>query len=709
MISIRALPNIVGRLLPVVALALVPLALLSVHFAVDREFEKGRVFRHTVGQAVITREHLSALLALHLDIETGVRGYVLTGNALFLDPFVAAAPRRKALLATVDRDVAGDPRAANILADLEQSSERQFQLAAANYSDAHAGRSDVARERIASGAGKRAMDAVRGQISALDDIEQQRLNTVTTRNSGVRHNVQFITTMLISGLAILLAAVTFVVGKTTRQRQRALAHAEQLNARQQAMFDGAVDGMMLLDGDANILKLNPSIIRMFGYSEDELLGQRNTILMDQPSDLETSRAFLTSVGAAGVHGAGERKEITGRRKDGSRFETEVAISRVSDETERRYIAAIRDISEAKRAEAMKNEFVSTVSHELRTPLTSIGGSLGLLAGGAVGELNDKAARLVAIAHKNCERLIRLINDILDIEKIESGKMHFAEEEVDLGKLILRTVAATHGFAAARGISLFVCDPPRRVEVRGDDDRLEQLLTNLVSNAIKHSPEGETVEVSAVQAGSRARIEVRDRGAGVPEDFRSRIFGKFAMADGSDSRVRGGTGLGLAIAREIAHHHGGTVSFADRVGGGTVFWTELPVLSETERHADTSQNLPHILHVDDDRDCLSVIASAFEGRAAVLPLSAMKDARRAIQREKFAGAVIDVGMREEDGTSLIPLLRQRSPNISVVVFSARDEEHLEAAADAVLIKSRSAVSDVVETMMKLIAQQKAPHE
>jgi PAS domain S-box-containing protein len=686
------------------ALALVPTSLLGLHIGVQSEFEKARALRNTVEETLVSRDRLSALLSLHLDIETGVRGYVLTEDETFLRPFLVAAPRRNELLADLKGDAVGDANLTPILERLEQSSERQFRLALVNYSDAQDGRQAEARARIASGSGRRAMDAVRRDIAELDAIERDRLASITERTDGLRGNVEFLVSMLISGLALLLAGVAIVVARTTRQRQEALARAQVLSARQQTLFDGAVDGMLLLDEAGDIRKLNPSIRRMFGYGEDELLGRHNTFLMAEPPALDASRAWLSRVGPADLQGAGQRVEFTGRRKDGSIFETEVAISRVSDAGERRYVAAIRDISDYKRADAMKNEFVSTVSHELRTPLTSIGGSLGLLAGGAVGELNEKAARLVDIAHKNCERLVRLINDILDIEKISSGKMHFAEEEIELGQLIRRTVDANSAFATAQGVSLVTQPLDRRVEVLGDADRIEQVLTNLVSNAIKHSPKGETVEVSLQQSGAQARIEVRDRGEGVPQEFRQRIFGKFAMADGSDNRTRGGTGLGLSIAREIAQHHGGTVSYADREGGGTVFWLELPAISELVHCADMSADLPRVLHVDDDRDCLSVLASAFDGHAHVVSFSTMEDAQRAIEEQNFAAAIIDVGMREEDGTSLIPAIRERNPGLPVVLFSARDEDHLYAAADALLIKSRSELGEVVATTMRLLAEQ-----
>ena len=687
----------------VIGIMLIPLALLGVKILIDREFDDNRRLRATVETSVEARAALSDLLALHLDAETGVRGYVLTGRDEFLEPYEAAIQRREGLFERLDAAMRGDARSSRDLTQLRATSGRKMALARATVADMQANRQEAARATIASGAGKRAMDAIRQEIAALDAAQAPRLEAVTAHGQGQRANLEFTITMLLVGIALLLAGAAALIGRTSRERLEALSRANRMAARQAAMFDGAVDGMLLLDDAGNIRGTNPSIFRMFGYREEELLGRHNTELMAEPFDLKTSRAWLESVGSAGEHGAGRRQEFTGLRADGSTFETEVAISLVPDQGERRYVAAIRDITDFKHAEAMKSEFVSTVSHELRTPLTSIGGSLGLLASGAVGKLNDKADRLVAIAHSNCERLIRLINDILDIEKIESANMHFADEELDICQLVLRTSAANGPFADGRGVSLATEGCDGRIMVRGDADRLEQALTNLVSNAIKYSPPGETVEVAALTEGKWVVVEVRDRGAGVPMEFRGRIFGKFAMADGSDSRQRGGTGLGLSIAREIAERHRGSIDFHDRDGGGTVFCLRVPIFEPDRVEARGRRGLPLVLHVDDDRDCLSVTRSAFEQVARIVSVASIEEAREVIASRPLAGAIVDVGLRDDDGTELIPLLRAQDESMPIVLFSAIDDQHVDAAADAVLIKSRSTIQDLVATVSKLLRE------
>ncbi|MCY1018423.1 GAF domain-containing sensor histidine kinase [Pyxidicoccus sp. MSG2] len=224
---------------------------------------------------------------------------------------------------------------------------------------------------------------------------------------------------------------------------------------------------------------------------------------------------------------------------------------------------------------LKTEFISTVSHELRTPLTSIRGSLGLLTGGVAGPLPGPVAEMVDIAHKNSERLIRLINDILDLDKVEAGKLDLYLEVADLAPLLLHAAQAHQGYAGEYGVRVELELDASGARARVDADRLEQVLANLLSNAIKFSPRGEPVTLRLSRHAGRLRVSVEDRGPGVPEDFRARIFQKFAQADGSDTRRRGGTGLGLSIARALTERMGGALDFTSAPGAGTTFWFDLP--------------------------------------------------------------------------------------------------------------------------------------
>jgi signal transduction histidine kinase len=258
----------------------------------------------------------------------------------------------------------------------------------------------------------------------------------------------------------------------------------------------------------------------------------------------------------------------------------VSLVRDSSGSPLYFISQIEDISARREVDRMKSEFLSTVSHELRTPLTSIRGALGLIDAGALGVLPEKAQGMVEIAHHNSQRLVRIINDILDVEKIESGKLEMQIESVPLAAF-LEQAAAVHVSYGAKHVVRFIIEPPGAgVSVLANPHRLMQVMANLLSNAAKFSPPGAEVRVRAIEQIARVRIEVTDRGTGIPEAFRARVFEKFAQADSSTSRQFHGTGLGLSISRELIKAMHGTIGFDTVTGEGTTFYFELPRAGES---------------------------------------------------------------------------------------------------------------------------------
>jgi signal transduction histidine kinase len=227
---------------------------------------------------------------------------------------------------------------------------------------------------------------------------------------------------------------------------------------------------------------------------------------------------------------------------------------------------------------MKDEFVSMVSHELRTPMTSIGGSLSLVLDGTVGGINEDQQELLEIAKSNTTRLIRLINDILDISKIESGKMQMARDKVDMGRVIADSMEGIRSFADGYGVSITSDVEEGLPGIVGDRDRLVQVVTNLLSNAVKFSPKGGTVNVAARSGDGKVIIAVRDEGIGVPAEYLGRIFEKFQQVDSSSQREKGGTGLGLPICKAIVEEHGGLMGVESEPGKGSVFTFEIPLKS-----------------------------------------------------------------------------------------------------------------------------------
>ncbi|KAK0332516.1 hypothetical protein LTR94_024540 [Friedmanniomyces endolithicus] len=278
-------------------------------------------------------------------------------------------------------------------------------------------------------------------------------------------------------------------------------------------------------------------------------------------------------------------------------------------------------------------------------------------------------RLISIAQSNSQRLVRLINDILDIEKLESGQMTLDISPLDLREIAVRSLDSVRGFADNVGVTLELIEGPPG-PVMGDADRLVQVVVNLLSNAIKFSPSKGQVCVNVMPEARIVRLSVKDNGPGVPETFRARIFSKFAQADGSDTRQKGGTGLGLAIAREIAERHGGRLWFESAAGEGATFHLDIPLA--IARPTETQIDGPRLLIVEDDADAAEVLRIMLDqdGFDAQIVGSA-SEALQAINHEKFAAVLVDLQLPDADGIGLIRSLRARADtlDIPVVVVSA----------------------------------------
>jgi len=342
-----------------------------------------------------------------------------------------------------------------------------------------------------------------------------------------------------------------------------------------------------------------------------------------------------------------------------------------------------DITELKRIDRMKTEFVSTVSHELRTPLTSIRGSLGLIAGGVAGELPQAAKSLVAIAESNCERLIRLINDILDSEKIESGKMRLNLQSVEIRQVVQQSLAANEGFAGKHRVTMRLRAPDPTLKVRIDSDRMIQVLTNLLSNAVKFSPPDGKVEVSVFRVAGGVRVEVVDQGPGIPEAFRARIFQKFSQADSSDIRQTGGTGLGLNISRALVDKMGGQLGFSSVTGAGATFFIELPewrdeVALPASFPVRSASPRPRILICEGDQDVARLIAMMLDRAGFDFDMThSAEQALACLARTSYDAVTLELKLPDRHGTTLISSLRgnERTRKLPVVVISAMAEEGL----------------------------------
>ncbi len=345
--------------------------------------------------------------------------------------------------------------------------------------------------------------------------------------------------------------------------------------RIESIIELVQDAYIAIDRNGVVTDWNSQSEKMFGWRKHEAIGQILSILVLPERFWGAYQNLISNHHEDGrVDFLNRRMEYTVVDRVGKEFQIEATIGLVTAEDSYFFSAFVHDISERRENERMKTEFISTVSHELRTPLTSIRASLSMLAGDMAGELPADARTLLHIAHGGCERLVRLVNDILDIEKLESGKMKYdmVGQSLDvLGKL---ACDAMQGFASQYQVNVTLhCDASAFARV--DRDRLIQVVTNLLSNAIKFSAPGGIVALQIRRDGNSIHMSVVDHGAGIPEGFRDRVFQKFAQADATDSRQKGGTGLGLSICKNIVEEHGGVISFASEEGIGTTFNVELP--------------------------------------------------------------------------------------------------------------------------------------
>jgi PAS domain S-box-containing protein len=420
---------------------------------------------------------------------------------------------------------------------------------------------------------------VRSMVAAPLKYEQRVvgvLKVVSTQPAAfTQHHVASLE--LLAGLLGAALGHGQAFAERTRAEARARAAAERLSAVLSAATESAIIGV---DLDGRVTFFNTGAERILGYAASELIGQRADVLLD--SQELHARAAQRGIqpgelfAQAADHASAHTDEYTYIRKDGSRMTALVTVTRMRDidGTLLGFVSVATDVTARRAVEKMRDEFVSVVSHELRTPLTSIRGSLGLLAGGVLGAMPPRGERMLNIAVQNTDRLLRLINDMLDLERMRSGRVEMERSTCDLGQLMRQAVDVMRSMAEQGGVRLEV--DPLASAVCADADRMLQVLTNLISNAVKFSEPGARVTLAAREQSNEAiRIEVRDQGRGIPAEHLERVFERFQQVDSSDSRAKGGTGLGLAICRMIVEQHGGRIWAESDPGAGTTMIVELP--------------------------------------------------------------------------------------------------------------------------------------
>jgi signal transduction histidine kinase/DNA-binding response OmpR family regulator len=532
----------------------------------------------------------------------------------------------------------------------------------------------------------RERSAVNAQINAMTAAERRLLDKRTHAYAEIAAAINTFLTAALAAAGLFAIIALWSLRRSLQQgrekildlqasRAKLAASNEEINTtrhRLQSILDHATDAILLIGPDGSVRLANKASSLLFGLPNDAILGHA---------------ASERIVGlAAGT------TEVFGIRGDGSRFPGDMSVGGGAGERADETVCILRDATERHRLSQLKNEFVSTVSHELRTPLTSIRGSLGLVMSGAAGELPPKARQFVEIAHNNSARLVHLVNDILDIEKIESGRLDFRHETLDAAGIVQQAIEANRAYGEPFGVTFAAeLDVPPQTAVMADAGRVQQVMANLLSNAAKFSPPGGTVDIGVTASPDHIRITVRDRGAGIPAEFRDRIFQRFAQADASDRRQKGGTGLGLSISKAIVEQHGGAMGFTAPEDGGTCFWFTLPRLQQTAPVADEPASpvqKRRILVVEDDVDVAHLLAFMLNTQGwHVETAQTARQAEMLLAQQQFDVMTLDILLPDEDGIALFKRLRANAATHDlpvVIVSAATDKARLQLNGDALSV-------------------------
>ncbi|MEH3101536.1 sensor histidine kinase [Sphingomonas adhaesiva] len=763
------------------AAAAVPLLLLALVTWLDAEWDHAELVRVAAETSADRRAARLTLLSRLVDAESAQRGYLLTGNPAFLGQYEPARHAAARHIAAYPADRAIAPLVAAKFAELDST------IALFRRGDR-----EGAGAVVAQGGGRELMQRLRAALGRM--IADDEARYIAQRAAYLRDRDRLENLLWGAGAALiaLVAAALLHMWRLRRQRHAALIRAFESAERNATVLDSTTDALLILNPSGTVESMNAAATRMLGYGPAELERRDIATVVDLAPG---QGSFHRRIGL--VDGQLRRAlfpDRAARHRDGREVTVDVAIGVMHLPSGVHLVLSLRDVSERKRVERVKDELMSTVSHELRTPLTSVVGSLGLLRAGAAGDLPDDAARLIDIAENNSRRLIRLINDMLDIDRIESGRLEIARAPVDLCALLDEACEGSEGLARAADVTLDGVRPPDPVIVTGDADRLLQVATNLLSNAIRAAPAGSRVGLTLSVDDGRAAIAIDDRGPGIPIAFRDRIFGRFERATPDDGAT--GTGLGLAISREIVARHGGSIWFEDRAGGGTRFVFALPLTPRTDRGApgcatvlvceadeeaaralvalvaeegygydlvhsvaeacdamvrhrysalllgaafapagewttaavpvvvaggepaDTVRALRAalscgpaarrvVLHLDDDRDLLAVVAAALEPEVRVKTATDLAAARALLARVTPDLAILDVKLAVGLGPDLLPLpARDDRAAIPTIIYSAQDVPPAVAAqVDAVVMKGGDTLPRLKATVRRLLYGEK----
>jgi PAS domain S-box-containing protein len=821
---LRGIPKL-WRSLMIAALLPVSLTVLGLSLSIANERNIS-----DLAKASVSLRQVSAAKALLTDIkdaERVQRGYVLTGDPVFLAPFNRFEAKVAGELSTLDRLAAtGDKMTRVTLRLIGDLTKAKFSEMREVIEVRDRDGLTSAAQQVEGGRGRPLMNALERETAKL----ALRQNSHVAESEAQAKHRTLLARLIYWTMVALVSAIGFfiayVIWSNRHGRYLATRAAAEAHNRQKALFESDFNAVILVNPSGGIEILNDAAERLFGYSKTALVRRDISLIADiAPGE----GSFLTRLGVTPqglLHPL--RTQVKARRADGETVPVEVALGLMQQDDGTHIVASFRDVSEREKTEQLKDQFLSTVSHELRTPLTSIVGSLGLLRGGA-HELPAPTQRLIVIAENNANRLIRIVNDLLDVEKMQSGEMRFDFQPMDLRAVAQQALDGVRPVADIRDVILSMTLPNGPVIIRGDQDRMVQVTTNLLSNAIKFSPVGATVTLTVSAEENDARITVRDQGPGIDEELRARLFSRFAQALRRSDAAGPGTGIGLTISREIVHNHGGTIWFEDADGGGSLFAFAVPIwnaitgqvdlngaprlliyaddleahaisagfstrairaevartreellnaignrsyialifdfqfaggdameivqairahpsarrlpviaIASTDSAVEATQttaldiidwipkpvgrqrmddaigaaihraatSMPLVLHIDDDSDTLEITANALSGVARIARAINLASARAFLANNAVDIAIVDIALPDGSGFDILPELSVAGkPATPVIIYSAQDAaQEVTANVEAVLVKSKRSIPNLVETIMAILERQ-----
>ncbi len=654
--------------------ALGPLLLAIVAVWLGTEYRRAEHNRAEAQQSYEHRRDVGRLFSLMQDAETGQRGYIISGQKIFLEPYVNARANLRPQLARVRQAMDGVDSKLARLQRLEALIDAKFAEMQALIELRDRQGAGSASQQLAVGRGKRLMDDIRATVSEMGQAEDAELAAILAEDAEQTAVTQRIIWLGIGIIGMLACLLGYLVGHGWRLHNQGMSEREEASARQRAIFERSTDAIILVNPSGSIEIINPAAERMFGYRTEDLLRRDISTLVDiAPGDAP----FLDRLGLVnGELSKTEFIDLTGRTREGEAVHLDVVLGTMPLPDGVHIVAALRDAAGRKEVERLKDDFISTVSHELRTPLTSVVGSLSLLRSGAAGDLPPAAQRLAEIAENNCQRLIRLINDILDMDQLETGRMAFDYEVIDLRDVARRAAQAMQGLADRKAIKITPQVPDHALVICADAERLVQVATNLLSNAIQFSPEGSTITVEAHEGDRRHDLQIVDQGPGISDDFARRIFARFSQGSRPDAEIVSGSGLGLAISREIVRQHDGDIWF-ENVSEGTGARFAFSIPRHPPERSQSRQGLHRMLICEDDADAGMTVRSMLTAHGFASDLvTTVRDGAALARLNRYSAILLDLTLADADGLEVIRSINADTTMSGppVIVISGAAESH-----------------------------------